>query len=86
MHFSLDFIIMDLSIGNTTHPIYLKPLNSYCVFQESLQEINLEGNKISKIAAGTFSDLSSLRSVNLRNNLLRTVSRISLQIVGRGEL
>jgi len=56
------------------------------IFVESLQEINLEGNKISKIAAGTFSDLSSLRSVNLRNNLLRTVSRISLQIVGRGEL
>ena len=34
------------------------------------------------MAAGTFSDLSSLKSVNLRHNLLKKVSRNSLQLVG----
>ena len=33
------------------------------------------------MAAGTFSDLPSLKSVNLRHNLLRRVSRNSLQLV-----
>ena len=52
-------------------------------FQESLEEINLEGNRISKISAGVFTDLPRLKSVNLKQNLLRTVARNSLQIVGK---
>ena len=52
-------------------------------FQESLEEINLEGNRISQISAGVFTDLPRLKSVNLKQNLLRTVARNSLQIVGK---
>ena len=60
--------------------LFLVGIINVC-FQESLQEINLEGNKITDVAAGTFSDLPSLKSVNLRHNLLRRVSRNSLQLV-----
>ena len=57
-------------------------LNFRCLLQESLQEINLEGNKISKIAAGTFAELPYLKSVNLKANLLQTITRNSLKLVG----
>ena len=48
--------------------------------QESLEEINLEGNNISEIESGTFSGLKHLRIVNLRNNALRTLPRSSLKV------
>ena len=48
--------------------------------QESLEEINLEGNNISEIESGTFSGLKHLRIVNLRNNSLRTLPRSSLKV------
>ena len=48
--------------------------------QESLEEINLEGNNISEIESGTFSGLKHLRSVNLRNNSLKTLPRSSLKV------
>ena len=48
--------------------------------QESLEEINLEGNNISEIESGTFSGLKYLNNVNLRNNSLRTLPRSSLKV------
>ena len=48
--------------------------------QESLEEINLEGNNISEIESGTFSGLKHLRIVNLRNNALKTLPRSSLKV------
>ena len=48
--------------------------------QESLEEINLEGNNISEIESGTFSGLQHLRIVNLRNNALKTLPRSSLKV------
>ena len=48
--------------------------------QESLEKINLEGNNISVIEAGTFSGLEHLRFVNLRNNSLTTLPRSSLKV------
>ena len=54
--------------------------NYWFLFQESLEEINLEGNKISSIAAGTFVDLPNLKRVNLQENKLKTVARNSLQL------
>ena len=48
--------------------------------QESLEEINLEGNNISEIESGTFSGLQHLRIANLRNNALKTLPRSSLKV------
>ena len=54
--------------------------NNKILFQESLEEINLKGNKISEISASTFVDLPNIESVNLQNNFLKTVARNSLQL------
>ena len=50
------------------------------LFQESLEEINLEGNNITEIESGTFLSLSRLNNVNLRNNSLKTLPRNSLKV------
>ena len=50
------------------------------LFQESLKEINLEGNNITEIGSGTFLGLPNLKNVNLKNNSLQTLPRNSLKV------
>ena len=50
------------------------------LFQESLKEINLEGNNITEIVSGTFLGLPKLKNVNLQNNSLKTLPQNSLKV------
>ena len=44
--------------------------------QDSIEEINLEGNNISDVGPG----LQSLQRVNLMNNVIKTLPRDSLKV------
>ena len=52
---------------------------TYC-FQESLEDINFEGNNITEIGSGTFLGLPNLKNVNLKANLLKTLPQSSLKM------